>query len=216
MLKRFALPIAFVLAAGFAHADKKALISEMIKLSETDKQIEQSFSQISKNPPNPFKDKFGDDQKKFDDIYLKTVKEELERITKDVYTKVIDQLNKLYDKHFTEEELTQIVNFMKSPAGLKQKTAMPKVMDEMSQVMRSSRETVMPAMQEALKKGMEAAKKQGVNPSKIDELLQKREDDMKKQQEMMEKFKKMQEEKANSKNSTEKKAEHAVEKEEID
>ena len=216
MLKRFALPIAFVLATGFAHADKKTLISEMIKLSEADKQIEQSFSQISKNPPNPFKDKLGDDQKKFDDIYLKTVKEELERITKDVYTKVMDELSKLYDKNFTEEELTQIVSFMKSPAGLKQKTAMPKVMEEMSLVMRNSRETVMPAMQEALKKGMEAAKKQGVNPAKIDELLQKREDDMKKQQEMMEKFKKMQAEKLSTKPSAEKATEKTEDHNDVD
>ena len=199
MFKRFALPIAFVLATSFAHADKKTLVDEMIKLNELDKQIGDSLSQISKNPPNPFKGKLAEDQEKFDEAYVKTVKEELDKITKDTLQKVLTQLAGLYDKHFSEEDLSKIVEFLKSPAGLKQKNEMPKIMEEMSEVMHKSRETVMPAMQKAIEKGVEEAKKKVSNTAKIDEILKERDESMKKQQEMMEKFKKMQEEKANKK-----------------
>lgn len=196
MLKRFALPLAFVLVTSFAQADKKALIDEVIKLSEADQQIKQSFEQITKNIPNPFKDKFGDQQAKFDDVFTKAVKEELTRIVTEIYNKVMPQLAGLYDKHFTEEDLAAITTFMKSPAGIKQKNMMPKVMEEMSKVMQDTSKNLMPAMQDALKKGMEAAKKVGIDPKLVDDLLAKRENESKKQKEMMEKFQKMQEENA--------------------
>ena len=194
MFKRFALPLAFVLVTSFAQADKKALVDEIIKLSEADKQIEESFAQITKNVPNPFKGKFGDQQTKFDEVFTKAVKEELIRITKEIYGKVMPQLAGLYDKHFTEEDLAAITAFMKSPAGIKQKNMMPKVMEEMSKVMQDTSKGLMPAMQDALKKGMDAAKKAGIDPKLVDELLEKREEEAKKQKEMMEKFQKMQEE----------------------
>lgn len=159
---------------------KPDLIKELIKLMEVEKQFTSTNEQLISSFPNPFSQEFGSDQSKFDKIYKDSITTTMTEQMKKLSEKLMPKITKLYETDFTAEELQQLVDFYKSPAGIKQQKLAPKLMKETMSVIQSGMENDIAMSYEAvLKNALEEAKKQKINPEKVDALL-KQHDDMKK------------------------------------
>lgn len=161
-------------------ADKKTLIKELVKLMEVEKQFTSTNEQLINSFPNPFAQEFGSAQSKFNKIYKESITTTMTAQMKKLSEKLMPKISKLYEADFTAEELQQLVDFYKSPAGVKQQKLAPKMMKETMSVIQSGMENDIATSYDAvLKDALNKAKKQKINPEKVDALI-KQHDEMKK------------------------------------
>lgn len=156
---------------------KEDLIKELFKLMEVDKQFTSTNEQLINSFPNPFAQEFAADQSKFDKIYKDQITKTMTEQMKKMSEKLMPRITKLYEADFSPEELQQLVDFYKSPAGVKQQKLAPKMMKETMTVIQSGMENEIGMSYDAvLKNSLEEAKKQKISPEKIDALLKQHEE----------------------------------------
>lgn len=130
---------------------QKELINELIDAMHMDQIVMQSTDAMLEQMMKQFVSEDNEDGKWFADHFRELVRQQVDfkTLTRDLFLQV-------YPKYFTEDDLTQLVAFYRSPTGQKMLTTMPAVMRDSMQL---SQSTLGAKMQEIVKQVMADAEK---------------------------------------------------------
>jgi hypothetical protein len=150
------LPVKPVLKAPVISLEKRALIKELLEITEAGKNVNQMMdmmvhselpklvSNVLKNAPFLDSDR-PEIQKQFSEIVSRMAVKYRDRVVKKIdANQLIEQVSyPVYDKYFTEAELRDIIGFYKSSTGKKAIAMMPQILDDS---MRLTNEILLPKM----------------------------------------------------------------------
>lgn len=130
---------------------------ELVKTMKITKNIDNTFKQITK-----FSEQMIDAQK-----LTPKQAEQAKKLSREAMEASFSRMRgidwetivaRIYAKVFTEQELQELVDFYKSPIGVKVLDKQPELMRETMKVMQGEMVKIMPAIQQDIKKSIEAAK----------------------------------------------------------
>jgi hypothetical protein len=154
MKKSLLLTIVTVsLSLGSFAQDKASDLKKLFKLMQTDKMIDGMMNNILPTLKQQARTQIqgADASKKFD-RYMDFLMAE----TKELCKKLVDEeMVKIYDKHFTQEEVKDLIKFYESPTGKKILDVTPDITKDL---MNSMMSTYMPEFQARVTKKLEQLK----------------------------------------------------------
>lgn len=135
-------------ASAEIDAEKKAVINEFIEISNANKTaslmadeiVKMTIEQQRRSNPN------------VPDKFLKVVEEETKATFEEAFQSgsFTEMLYPVYDKHFTTEELKDIITFYKTPTGAKTLLVMPAMMQESIKIGQEWTKLQIPTLQKNL------------------------------------------------------------------
>ena len=146
---------AWVTIVSAEEAQKSALAEELLDAMDAQQTIEKSFELVKQMIPaqlkqmgvaeNAFSDKAQDAMQKMMDLVMKEMS----------WEKLKDDYIAIYEETFTEEELSGLVTFYKSPIGRKFAEKQPELMKRSMQISQEQMIELMPKIQELTQEMME-------------------------------------------------------------
>lgn len=133
--------------------DKTADLKKLFELMETDKTIEGVMNNMIPTLKQQASAQMqgADAQAKFDE-YMDFMMAEVRELSKKL---VNEEMLSIYDKHFTHEEIKDLIRFYESPTGKKMLEKTPEISGDLMNAMMTEH---MPAFQEKLAKKLEELK----------------------------------------------------------
>ncbi|WP_028980442.1 DUF2059 domain-containing protein [Sporocytophaga myxococcoides] len=149
--------IVFILFFGFSFVSvgqgKKADLKKLFNLIQTEKMIDGTMNNLVSAIKQQTSGQIqGADSKEKFDKYIEFVMNEAKELSKKL---VNVEMIEIYDKHFTEKEVKDLIAFYESPTGQKFIEKTPEITKDMMNVMMSK---YMSDFQERIKKKLEELK----------------------------------------------------------
>ena len=145
--------LSITFALGTVAQDKVSDLKNLFELMNSEKMIDDMMNNMLPmlTQQASVEIQSDDDKEKFEK-YMEFVMLEAKNLSKKV---VNEEMVKIYDKHFTHEEIKDMIKFYKSPTGKKMLEKTPEMTSEM---MNSMMTKYMPEFQENLKSKLEELK----------------------------------------------------------
>ncbi len=145
--------LSLTFALGAVAQDKVSDLKNLFELMNSEKMIDDMMNNMLPmlTQQASVEIQSDDDKEKFEK-YMEFVMLEAKNLSKKV---VNEEMVKIYDKHFTHEEIKDMIKFYKSPTGKKMLEKTPEMTSEM---MNSMMTKYMPEFQENLKSKLEELK----------------------------------------------------------
>jgi len=113
-------------SAGQISVEKRARIVELIELSGA-KQFSTEFAKLQAQQLTPI---FKKAYPTLSDDAVAVIMEEMIQATTDLQPIMVEETVKIYDRHFSEAELEDILAFYRTPTGMKSIRALPQIFQE--------------------------------------------------------------------------------------
>lgn len=134
--------------------DRRKDIMELLEITGSLKLGEQVGNAVSTQFINQMRQQQPNMPNRVVEIIQQVVQEHMGKFMNDPLT--IDGMIDLYARHFTQDEIKEIIAFYKSPTGGKMTAEMPKLTAESMQFTQTRMATVIPALQQDLIKRLQA------------------------------------------------------------
>jgi len=147
----FAFFLCFAVFAGVFSQTKQESIKELIHIMKNDSMINKTIDAMVPSMVNQMQSQLKDSTARARSVEI--MKAAMES-AKELAPKITEEMVVIYDKYFTEKEISDFIVFYKSPSGQKYISVMPEIMkDLMGDMMKN----YIPEMQKSLKAKLELA-----------------------------------------------------------
>lgn len=160
----------FIPTVLFGNSSEKEKLVDQLLQANAEAITPEAIEEAAKTAPNMFQGKFGDDQKKFDDIFAKHAKE----LARAVHTRQLSVMKKVmkpfYLEHYSEEDLKGILEMLKLPVNEKMKKALPEMMKATTE---TAQKFVMffgngSGLAKVMSRSLKEAREKGINKEALD------------------------------------------------